>query len=130
MKNIVFLCLFLFILAGSTAFGSTAITVTPADSGKTITVRRGEIVRVELPSHGGTGFLWQADPFDRAHLELLTTESGNEHPNKMSGETVISLWDFKAIQAGETTLTMRLYRPWEGKEKAAETFSVIIKILE
>ena len=111
--------------------GTGATTVSAADSGSTIEMAVGETLNVTLESNPTTGFSWAlAANSDEGVLqevdhEYVADEAG-ETP--MVGAGGVENWTFKALAKGETTISMEYSRPWEGGEKAAQTFELTVVV--
>jgi inhibitor of cysteine peptidase len=111
--------------------GTGATTVGAADSGSTIELAVGETLNVTLESNPTTGFSWAlAANSDESVLqeidhEYVANEAG-ETP--MVGSGGVEDWTFKALAKGETTISMEYSRPWEGGEKAAQTFELTVVV--
>jgi predicted secreted protein len=104
-----------------------AITVTQAQSGQTIALKVGDIVQIELPARGGTGYSWLVHAPGAPCLKLMSQTSralGETRP----GSPVMQVWRFQADQAGETEIDLAYYRPWEGVGKATDHFRIKIRI--
>jgi predicted secreted protein len=102
------------------------------NNGKEIDVRIGEVIRIELERYGSTGYEWHPDKSYGEHLELIRegTEDIKKSPVKgMVGTPVRRWWEFEAFKKGETEISIYLYRGWEGKEKAVDSFKIKVKIL-
>ena len=105
-------------------------TLTAEDDGREISVGIGEAFKVELDIQGGTGYDWYVDEPDVNHLQLIDTATVDVSPKGIVGGPVKGVWTFKAVAPGDTSLRMLYYRIWEGKDKAARSFSVKIHIAE
>jgi predicted secreted protein len=104
-----------------------ALTLTKAHSGQTIALNLGDVLQIELPATGGTGYTWMLTTPGAPCLELLsqtTRAVGETRP----GSPVMQVWRFQARQAGATEVNLAYYRPWEGVGKAADHFSIKIRI--
>ncbi len=116
------------ILAGHLpAPGAEMVTVTKADSGKEITVKPGDIIRIELEEVGAAGYLWQFDSLDREFFDLVHLET-EPYKKGVIGGPVRKSWHLKAKKAGHTTIRMSYLRPWEDKAKAADRFILPVQI--
>ncbi len=98
------------------------------DSGKEVEVSPGDNVEVQLGGSGGTGYWWYITERDPKHLELLSEETKPASDPKLMGGPVTGVWRFSVRESGTTTLVMKYYRVWEGQERAAEEFSVVLRI--
>ncbi|MGA9756647.1 MAG: protease inhibitor I42 family protein [Desulfobaccales bacterium] len=104
-----------------------AITVTKAQSGQTIALKVGDIVQIELPTRGGTGYSWLVNTPGAPYLKLMsqtTRAVGETRP----GSPVMQVWRFQAKEEGETEINLAYYRPWEGIGKARDHFRIKIRI--
>ncbi len=78
-----------------------------------------------LCSNPTTGFQWEeariSDPtvLEQVAHEFVSPESEPPPPPGAPGQDV---WTFKALKAGESTISVDYSRPWEGGEKGEWTF--------
>ena len=103
------------------------ITVTKEQGGREIALKVGNILRIELPGKGGTGYLWVVEETFAPCLKLMseaTQKVGEPRP----GSPVMQVWSFKAEQPGATEIKMVYYRPWEGVGKAVDHFLIKLHI--
>ena len=104
-----------------------AITVTKEQGGREITLKVGNILLIELPAKGGTGYRWLVEETFAPYLKLMseaTQKVGEPRP----GSPVMQVWRFKAAQPGACEIKMAFYRPWEGVGKAVDHFGVKLHI--
>jgi predicted secreted protein len=117
-----------FLLSPSTLVAAeAAITLTKAQSGQTIALKVGDIVQIELPTIGGTGYSWVVTTPGVPYLKLMsqaTRAVGETRP----GSPVMQVWRFQTQQEGETEIDLAYYRPWEEVGKAADHFRIKIRI--
>lgn len=113
-------------LAGAQEEGRVVV-LKKADNDREVQVRKGDVVQVELEGIGGTGYWWHVTELDRALLELLS-EDTRVSPEKKVGGPVTGVWRFKAVAVGQARLVMQYYRVWEGRETAADRFSIRLVI--
>jgi len=94
----------------------------------------GDSFTVTLCSNPTTGFLWSesAQISDQSVLEQLGREfvppeyKGDKPPPP--GTPGQEIWTFKALKAGESTISMEYSRPWEGGEKGEWTFALTVTV--
>ena len=108
--------------------GSEMIRLTQNDNGKELTVPLGAVIQIELAAAGGTGYLWQFDDLDREHFELLKTETVKDEKPGLIGAPTVMRWQVKTRQQGQADLKLDYFRPWEGKDKAADRFVIKVRI--
>ncbi len=111
-----------------TTYSDSEMIITGKDSGREITVNQGEIIQIELEAVGGTGYMWAVDAFDEEHLGIVHTETKSFFKEGLTGAPITYIWRLKAKRPGETAVIMLYYRPWEGKDKAADTFTIKLRI--
>jgi predicted secreted protein len=107
--------------------GGSVVKLEKQDSGREVDVKSGDIIQVELSGSGGTGYWWYVTTMDAGHMELLAEET-RVPAEKKPGGPVLGIWRIKAKGQGKTDLIMKYYRVWEGPEKAADQFLVILNI--
>ena len=104
-----------------------AITVTKEQGGREIALKAGDILRIELPGTGGTGYSWSVKVAGAPNLKLLD-ETTRQLKENLPGGPVMHLWRFKAEKPGACEIKMAYYRPWEGAGKAVGHFVVKVHI--
>jgi hypothetical protein len=98
--------------------GATAVTApnTP------LTITRGGVASVGLPSAGGGGYAWHLETtFDSRLVRLKEKRYGEQPANAPLGKFADEIFDFEGLAAGTTTLVFSQYRDWEGPSRATET---------
>jgi predicted secreted protein len=109
------------------------IMLSEIDEGRQITVHVGDRIHVELKLFGSTGYDWYLDQSYEQNFELLKDEKkeyyAEIHGKGLVGTPLLRIWELRATQKGERDITLRLYRDWEGKDRAVKKFIIGIKIL-
>jgi predicted secreted protein len=114
-------------LSQSTLLAADAtITVTKEQGGREVALKVGNILRIELPGRGGTGYSWFADTF-APYLKLVDQATIQVKEGRLGGP-VIQVWRFRAEKPGATEIKMAYYRPWEGVGQAKDRFVIKIRI--
>lgn len=125
--------LVIFMTAFSTLVGFTKegskVVVKKEDDGKEITVKKGDVIQIEMEASGTAGFSWEFENFDNKHLTLLEEKTKGSTKEGFTGAPIIKIWQLRAKKDGETEVIMRYFRAWEGAEKAISKFRIKIKIL-
>jgi len=103
------------------------ITVTKEQGGREIALKVGNILRIELPGKGGTGYLWLVEATGAPYLKLMS-EATQQVGERRPGSPVMQVWRFKAEKPGACEIKMAYYRPWEGVGKAVDYFLVKLHI--
>ncbi len=81
-----------------------------AEIAETITVKVGSSFILSLDSNPTTGYAWSAH-FDPEYLELVDTEY--EPSSDLIGAGGVESFEFRALQEGDTVITMVYERSWE-----------------
>lgn len=99
------------------------------DNGREITIGVGNIIEIQLERSGGTGYEWYLDNSYNECLERVSESTEALSGEGRVGAPVMRTWKLKAVKKGVTVVSLRLYRVWEGKEKAVDFFTIRVKIL-
>ena len=102
-------------------------TVTKEQGGREIALKVGNILFIELPGKGGTGYLWSVEETFAPYLKLLD-QTTRQLKEGLPGGPVMQVWRFKAAQPGACEINMAYYRPWEGVGKAVDHFRLKLRI--
>lgn len=103
------------------------ITVTKAQTGREIALKVGNILQIELPGTGGTGYSWSVQAAGEPYLKLVD-HTTRPHEKDLPGGPVMHLWRFQAKKPGVCEINLAYYRPWEGVGKAVDHFVVKIQV--
>ena len=101
---------------------------THTDSGQTIDIGINQEFVIALGSNPTTGYSWQ-ESHDETMLKLVekTYEPGEEAKQGMVGAGGVELFRFKALETGETEITLVYKRPWEEDGLDQKVFTVNIE---
>jgi len=118
-----------FLLLSQTALlaAETTITVTKAQEGRELALKVGNILQIELPGRGGTGYSWLAEATGAPYLKLLD-QATRQLKEGLPGGPVMQIWRFKAEKPGVTEIRLAYYRPWEGVKTAKDHFRIKLRI--
>ena len=103
------------------------VTVTKEQAGREIALKVGNILLIELPGKGGTGYSWLVEENFAPYLKLLDQTTRQLKEGRLGGP-VMQVWRFKAEQPGACEIKMAYYRPWEGIGKAVDHFRLKLRI--
>jgi predicted secreted protein len=101
--------------------GGNALT-----TGTTNELTTGDTADVTLKGNPTTGYTWQYTIADESIIKLDGESSVTDSDLIGAGSTFT--WNFKALKPGETKITFKYYRAWEGNENAQQTVEYIIKV--
>ncbi|MDP1761139.1 MAG: protease inhibitor I42 family protein [Deltaproteobacteria bacterium] len=128
LASIMWLLLPSLILSSSLLLAADAtITVTKEQGGREIALKVGNILRIELPGIGGTGYSWLVEAAGAPYLKLMDHTTRQLKEGRLGGP-VMHVWRFRAAQPGATEIKIAYYRPWEGVEKAVDHFGLKLHI--
>ena len=101
---------------------------TYTDSGQAISIGVNQEFVIALGSNPTTGYMWQ-ESRDETMVEFIESEyeMGKEAGQGMVGAGGVEYFRFKALNKGETEITMVYKRPWEEESIDQKVFKVNIK---
>ncbi len=101
---------------------------TYTDPEQTIKVKVNQEFIIALGSNPTTGYDWLVS-YDKSVLKLIETkyEAGKEAKEGMIGAGGVKHFRFKALNEGETEVTLTYQRPWEEEILERKVFEVNIK---
>jgi inhibitor of cysteine peptidase len=105
---------------------SSSINVSGKDSGKTVKMKKGDILQISgLEGNPTTGYTWEPESKD---LKML--KYGGEPVYKATSEAVGAAGtftlSFTAVSSGQETLKLVYHRPWESGVKPLATYEVTV----
>ena len=128
LPRIMWLLLTCLMLSPSPLLAADAtITVTKEQGGREIALKVGNILLIELPGKGGTGYSWLVEETFAPYLKLMD-QTTRQLKEGRPGGPVMQVWRFKAEQPGACEIKMAYYRPWEGVGKAVDHFLLKLHI--
>jgi predicted secreted protein len=88
------------------------------------------MIQLELEQAGAAGYTWEIHNLDTRHFEVVSLKTP-EPPEKsdLIGAPVKKTWLIRTKEKGKSELKFIHYRPWEGKEKAADSFVLKVRII-
>lgn len=98
-----------------------------ADNGKTVSVRKGTEVQVELEDRGTTGYRWSIDAIDDRVL-APAGEQAVAYPGIGAGSHRV--FRFETRGAGSSQLSLKLWRSWEGDSSVIQRFDVTVRVTD
>jgi inhibitor of cysteine peptidase len=96
------------------------------DPAQPITVNTGEVFMIVVESNPSTGYHWEVVG-DLSGVELISREYTAAEPI-IPGSGGVEVWTFKAVTAGDISVTLGNYPPGEGTANEQEkSFKVVIQ---
>jgi len=123
-KNLtVVLLLIVIIAAGCGPTGEVRLDM--ADNSRQIEVEVSQILAISLESNPTTGFGWELVELEDPILQLMgEAEFQPSESKEVVGAGGTENFRFKAVSAGQTTLTLVYRRSWEEGVEPLETFRI------
>ena len=109
-----------------------AIKITDADNGKTVAVKTGDTVQVILEGNPTTGYQWTATLTDKD--KAIAQQQGDAaYVQQSTDSSVVGAggtytFTFKAVAAGQATLTFAYARSFDKGVAPAKTFTVTLTV--
>ena len=98
-----------------------------ADDGKTIELRSGDTLRIELEENPTTGHRWAAEESDDRVLLLQKDDYVlEEHPAIGQGGTRVLVFEARAV--GATSVRLKHWREWEGDASIIDRLGIEIVV--
>ncbi len=109
--------------AGTT---TKSMILTQKDNGTSITLKVGDRFSIQLPENPTTGFQWEFLPNTDGVVTLEATDYNASAP-KLIGSGGQKTLTFQVEKAGQTTITLNHWRPWEGDASLLERYTLTVK---
>jgi inhibitor of cysteine peptidase len=85
----------------------------------------GDTVELRLPENPSTGYRWAIDALDETHVAIGETGFHGRTDVGGGGE---AYWRLRAVGAGQTAITLKRWRPFEGDRSIVERFAITLRI--
>jgi len=104
----------------------TVIHLTQFDNGRTIEIRQGDEVILELPENRTTGYCWKIDRHDGFILKQeehkIDTNEDQPDPERLIGHGGFVEFRFLFINPIQGRLELKYWQEWEGESSATKPF--------
>ena len=97
-----------------------------SDNGRTVDIRLGESVRINLSENATTGYRWTIDRYDEELIEALSTEA--HYPPKTIGVGGEVSFIFRGKKIGTGEIVLKHWRPWEGDSSVTTRFRIWLRV--
>ncbi len=124
MKKSIFILLALIPLF----MGCKEISLSMDDSGKTITVAPGTVIKVTLTSNSSTGNSWHKISYDKSLLMQEGEQVYEKSNTGLTGAPGKVIYAFKALKSGETDLYMEYGAAYSKNNEPVKVFKVKIVV--
>lgn len=113
------------ITASLNLFAADVTDLTEKDSGRTVKLKKGDMVNVALTGNPTTGYTWEVSVIDMDILKQ-TGEPKFTPDTDAIGSGGKAILQFEAVGAGQSPLELIYHRVWEHGIPPADTFKVSI----
>ncbi|MEB3311251.1 MAG: protease inhibitor I42 family protein [Snowella sp.] len=100
--------------------------LTQKENGTTLNLNVGDRFSIQLPENLTTGFQWEFLPNTDGVVSLEETRYITPTTQLIGGGGEILL-TFRVEKAGQTTITINHWRPWEGEPSLLERYTLTIQ---
>ncbi|MEG4212191.1 protease inhibitor I42 family protein [Microcoleus sp. S13_B4] len=105
------------------------VTLSQADSGTVLTLKRGQTLILRLDENSTTGYRWFLPALDTEVLQLKSDDI-NVPSNLGIGGGRQRVFTFQANNPGNVKLQLKNLREWVGDESTIEEFEVSVQVSE
>jgi inhibitor of cysteine peptidase len=102
-------------------------TLTQADNGAAIHVRRGDRIVIRLPENATTGYRWVPDSVDDRIVSLKSSEYAPPAGGGVGAGGAVSIV-FEALAPGEANVGLKRWREWEGESSVRERYTITVVV--
>ncbi len=107
---------------------SKVLTVSKKDHDATLHMAKGGHLAVRLEGNPGTGYSWTLENPDPKRFQPHGKPVHEAAPKQMPGATETTVFYYKALQEGSSTLKFVLKRPFEKDAEPAERFTFTVEV--
>ncbi len=112
------------------------LLLSSADHGRRIDIAPGSEFTLTLVDNPSTGYRWSLAPFNRTVVQLISETalpsnvdaSGSLSQPQPVGRAGQVVFRFKALRPGQTVISLKLYRSWEGDRSTINRFKITLNV--
>lgn len=106
----------------------SVVTLSDSDNGKTVELKKGATLIVQLVSNATTGYSWSALSSSSALKLIKSDYKEQQQKAPIAGAPGVQTLVWKAEAPGTVRLQLEYRRPWEKNIPASKSFSVTLQI--
>jgi len=99
--------------------------ISAVDNGTTVTMKKGDTLRLTLKDYGDGGYSWNITAQDTQ--KMILSKQDHSDPSGALGDFGDDIWVFTALQPGTSSLDLVCARPWAPSDVCA-TFHIQVVI--
>jgi inhibitor of cysteine peptidase len=115
-------------MSACTKSGGASVTLHATDTGRTIELKRGDTLIVELEGNPTTGNQWEVESVDAAILKQQGDPEFKAEKPGVPGSGGMFIFTFGAEGSGQTELEMIYHLPWDEETPPSQTFEVTVAV--
>ncbi len=104
------------------------LVLTDADDRRSVKIHVGNRLTVKLPENASTGFTWAVDQIDRSLLKLESSKYIAPEQAGFVGVRGMRVFTFTTERIGESTLSFKYWRFWQGDSSVTKRLTTQIQI--
>jgi inhibitor of cysteine peptidase len=104
------------------------IIIERRDNGKAFEVSEGDLIGIRLQENPSTGYSWDMGEIDSPVVELLQSDYAPAKNVRQVGGSGVRVYQFRAKSSGSERIHLKLRRPWDPEDKAAERFEINLSV--
>jgi inhibitor of cysteine peptidase len=113
-------------VSAGTASVNAMLSLTENDDGRTVEVRAGDTVRINLPENATTGYRWAIDRIDQNVIEAVGSEP--HYTGKAVGSGGQVTFTLRAKKTGSSDVVLKNWRHFEGDASVTKRFRVRVEV--
>ena len=121
------LCLAAVIVATASAALLPHRTYGAGDDGQTVSIKKGEALRLSLPENPSTGYSWNLTLSNGLYL-VGDEYSSDDTSGRLVGAGGTHSWDIRATGIGPQQILGVYRRPWESTTAPEKTFALTVQV--
>lgn len=106
----------------------SVVTLSDSDNGKTVELKKGATLIVQLVSNATTGYSWSALSSSSALKLIKSDYKEQQEKAPIAGSPGLQSFEWKAEASGTVRLHLEYRKPWEKNVPAAKSFSITVQI--
>ena len=121
------LCAIVVLLSACAGPGGASVTLRETDVGRTIDLKRGDKLIVELEGNPTTGFSWTMADLESDVLKAEGEPEFSADPGMVGGSGTFT-FTFAAARSGTMLLKLLYHQAWDKETPPAKTFDVTVTV--
>lgn len=121
------LCAIMLLVSACAGPNGASVTLRETDGGRTIELKRGDKLIVELEGNPTTGFSWTVASLESDVLKVEGQPEFSADPGMVGGAGTFT-FTFTAARSGSVLLNLLYHQAWDKETPPAKTFEVTVTV--